>query len=184
MVINDPVPTQFRRISKRKSGASVHAAMTAVTAPQPLETYQPVFTQAPVAAVEVEDEAESSRVFKKRRTSSDAPEEAEDERPWAKYIDDEPEADPNGDQWEDLDEEDADDPLMVSEYVNDIFNYFKSIEVKRVLHRDKQRLNPSPTANDHAKPQLYGSPKGACVEDARNLDRLAHPSPRPLSLTP
>lgn len=31
--------------------------------------------------------------------------------------------------WEDLDKEDADDPLMVSEYVNEIFDYMKTIEV-------------------------------------------------------
>lgn len=34
--------------------------------------------------------------------------------------------------WEDLDEEDALDPLMVSEYVNDIFAYMKKLEVRRV----------------------------------------------------
>jgi hypothetical protein len=31
--------------------------------------------------------------------------------------------------WEDLDSEDADDPLMVAEYVNEIFDYMKEIEV-------------------------------------------------------
>ena len=34
-----------------------------------------------------------------------------------------PEADPDGDQWDDLDAEDADDPLMVSEYIDEIFTY-------------------------------------------------------------
>lgn len=33
-------------------------------------------------------------------------------------------------EWQDLDEEDADDPLMVSEYVNDIFPYLNELEVK------------------------------------------------------
>lgn len=32
--------------------------------------------------------------------------------------------------WEDLDEEDIDDPLMVSEYVNDIFPYLRELEYK------------------------------------------------------
>lgn len=32
--------------------------------------------------------------------------------------------------WQDLDAEDAEDPLMVSDYVNDIFGYMKSIEGK------------------------------------------------------
>lgn len=34
--------------------------------------------------------------------------------------------------WEDLDTEDADDPLMVAEYVNEIFAYMKEIEVGRL----------------------------------------------------
>lgn len=33
--------------------------------------------------------------------------------------------------WEDLDAEDADDPLMVAEYVNEIFDYMKELEVGR-----------------------------------------------------
>lgn len=45
------------------------------------------------------------------------------------YADAEPEADPEGSHWDDLDAEDADDPLMVSEYVVDIFKYMKSVEV-------------------------------------------------------
>ena len=40
------------------------------------------------------------------------------------------EVDPNGDLWDDLDAEDADDPLMVSEYVVEIFEYLKEIEVR------------------------------------------------------
>ena len=69
-----------------------------------------------------------NRVFKKRRTSSDGPDEAklfEQEDHAAcltaspdAAIDSEPEADPNGDEWDDLDAEDGDDPLMVSEYVH------------------------------------------------------------------
>jgi G2/mitotic-specific cyclin 2 len=85
------------------------------------------------------DEEESRRVVKKRRTSSDLPEEAEivahvppDEiedpvvHPKRSTT---PEAEPEGDQWDDLDAEDADDPLMVSEYVNEIFVYLKEVEV-------------------------------------------------------
>lgn len=36
---------------------------------------------------------------------------------------------PKDEGWEDLDAEDADDPLMVAEYVNEIFEYMKAIEV-------------------------------------------------------
>ena len=76
------------------------------------------------------DEEESRRVVKKRRTSSDLPEEArivvrippgEVEHPVTHpKRSTTPEADPDGDQWDDLDAEDADDPLMVSEYVDEI----------------------------------------------------------------
>ena len=51
------------------------------------------------------------------------------------FADAEPEADPEGDEWDDLDAEDADDPVMVSEYVADIFKYLKALEVKKYLTR-------------------------------------------------
>ncbi|KAH9941167.1 cyclin-like protein [Epithele typhae] len=74
------------------------------------------------------DEEEAHRAFKKRRTSSDVPEvealhEEEVENAVAPG-----EADPNGDEWDDLDAEDDDDPLMVSEYVVEIFEYLKVVE--------------------------------------------------------
>jgi G2/mitotic-specific cyclin 1/2 len=88
-------------------------------------------------------------VFKKRRTSSEAPEDHKDdvkerveagdqirdiaERELQKHLQDigrEAEADPNGPDWEDLDAEDADDPMMVSEYVIEIFDYLKVVEVR------------------------------------------------------
>ncbi|EGO23557.1 hypothetical protein SERLADRAFT_438877 [Serpula lacrymans var. lacrymans S7.9] len=87
-----------------------------------------------------EDDVEDNRVFKKRRTSSDIPDEVKlfeqeqlqqeaEEAALEAYADSEPEADPYGDQWDDLDAEDADDHLMVSEYVIEIFNYMKEIEL-------------------------------------------------------
>lgn len=94
-------------------------------------------------------EVEANRVFKKRRTSSEAPEDPKEdvkeraeagdqipdiaERELQKHLQDierEAEADPNGPNWEDLDAEDADDPMMVSEYVNEIFDYLKVVEVR------------------------------------------------------
>jgi hypothetical protein len=96
-----------------------------------------------------EMEVEANRVFKKRRTSSEAPEDHKEgdkeraeagdhvrdiaEKELQKHLQDiggEAEADPNGPDWEDLDAEDADDPMMVSEYVNEIFDYLKVIEVR------------------------------------------------------
>jgi G2/mitotic-specific cyclin 2 len=96
-----------------------------------------------------EMEAEANRVFKKRRTSSEAPEDQKEdvkehveagdqicdiaERELQKHLEDigrEVEADPNGPDWEDLDAEDAEDPMMVSEYVTEIFDYLKVTEVR------------------------------------------------------
>ncbi|KAI0065251.1 hypothetical protein BV25DRAFT_1927886 [Artomyces pyxidatus] len=132
---NLPVParrlTQGRKHSTTITGASAHRLSSARSLRQP---------------VDAEDEAEASRVLKKRRTSSDTPEEpdeevqeeveveghpveaaAELERHMAD-ISHEAEADPDGEDWIDLDAEDVDDPLMVSEYVLDIFEYLKVIE--------------------------------------------------------
>ncbi|CDK24267.1 unnamed protein product [Kuraishia capsulata CBS 1993] len=39
-------------------------------------------------------------------------------------------------EWEDLDAEDHADPMMVSEYVNDIFDYMKVLEVRTLPDRD------------------------------------------------
>lgn len=106
------------------------------------------------------DEEESKRVVKKRRTSSDLPEEA---RLVAHIPPEEieelvahpkrsttPEADPYGDQWDDLDAEDTDDPLMVSEYVTEIFTYLKEVEVGDPSAVPFHYLSPSFTENDDA----------------------------------
>ncbi|KAJ7136033.1 cyclin-like protein [Mycena epipterygia] len=99
---------------------------------------------------ELEDEDDESRAHKRRRTSSEAPEEdeedpaaieearlqAEEDLITARiaaeleaYANDEPEADPENSPWDDLDADDVDDPVMVSEYVVDIFNYLKKLEL-------------------------------------------------------
>jgi hypothetical protein len=61
------------------------------------------------------------------------------------------EADPNGDDWEDLDQEDIDDPQMVSEYVAEIFEYLKEVEVGTLSFLTHVFAH-SPLANHHAKP--------------------------------
>ena len=85
--------------------------------------------------------------YKKRRTSSVPPEEdpliteqvraqAEEEVALARIsaemeaFAEMPEADPENSPWDDLDADDTDDPLMVSEYVQDIFQYLKQVEVR------------------------------------------------------
>lgn len=115
--------TTLRRISTRKSTHSVASSHR-------------------VKPQEDEDDGEEAHVSKKRRTSSEAPfspakvfEEELRQSSEANaadleaFADGELEADPEGDQWDDLDAEDADDPLMVSEYVVEIFNYMKEVEV-------------------------------------------------------
>jgi hypothetical protein len=98
-------------------------------------------------------EEEDNRVFKKRRTSSDVLDEAtlfeqedHEAHPAASpdaAIDSEPEADPNGDEWEDLDADDGDDPLMVSEYVIEILDYMRSVEVSASHVDYPQPVDPS-----------------------------------------
>ena len=130
------------------------------------------------------DEAEAGRVYKKRRTSSVEPPE-EDTRAEASEVERavrlDDEANPEGDQWQDLDAEDADDPLMVSEYVVEIFEYLKKVEVRfsefHIYLRSHIRL-----ANDDAQSKLHGDAKRLGVEDARHPHGLAHPSPLTIPL--
>ena len=94
-----------------------------------------------VVAVESEVEIVEEPLSKRRRTSSEIGDEAHLEHiveesepvdagvenivPGA--VDDFVEQDQ---EWDDLDRDDDDDPLMVSEYVVDIFNYLKAVEVR------------------------------------------------------
>lgn len=91
------------------------------------------------------EEEEDEPVHKRRRTSPIPPEEedpraleearAKAEAVWLademEAFANEPEADPENSAWDDLDAEDSDDPLMVSEYVQDIFKYMKQLEVNQ-----------------------------------------------------
>ena len=84
--------------------------------------------------------------LKKRRTSSVPPEEdpvqAEEEGTLARITAEMeafaelPEADPESSPWDDLDAVDVNDPLMVSEYVQDIFQYLKQIEVCYLVYNE------------------------------------------------
>ncbi|KAF9561445.1 hypothetical protein CPC08DRAFT_735564 [Agrocybe pediades] len=93
------------------------------------------------------DLEEDEPAHKKRRTSSIPPEEeapqaieearalTEQEAHDARLQEEmeafanEEEADPENSPWDDLDADDNDDPLMVSEYVQDIFKYLKQLEL-------------------------------------------------------
>ncbi|PFH48087.1 hypothetical protein AMATHDRAFT_6127 [Amanita thiersii Skay4041] len=109
------------------------------------ESHRRVSSQ-PLPVEREKDDEEAARACKKLRTSSEPPEEeppaldaaqlhAEEEEAASRIAADleadieEPEADPDGPDWEDLDADDVDDPLMVSEYVSEIFNYMKELEL-------------------------------------------------------
>ena len=141
---------------------------------------------------------EDNRVFKKRRTSDDVPDEAklfEQEDHDAHVvafpdvgIDSELEADPNGDEWDDLDAEDGDDPLMVSEYVSEIFDYMKNVEVC-ASHVD----SPHPADPFHSLPRSLirttcqakrnwrGQCEGSCSTGSSRFTPASASSPKPSS---
>lgn len=81
----------------------------------------------------VEPEPEEEPLHKKRRTSSDTGDEEQHLAPVEEEQDgevvDAAENEEETEDWDDLDKEDADDPLMVSEYVLEIFDYMKELEV-------------------------------------------------------
>ncbi|KAH7926234.1 hypothetical protein BV22DRAFT_368310 [Leucogyrophana mollusca] len=126
-----------RRVSTRRSAVS---SQTIITHEVQRAEFSRRQSSRSTLKQEIQDEIEDNRVFKKRRTSSDTPDEAqlfeeqlEHEAEVAAALEaareSSPEADPEGDEWEDLDADDADDPLMVSEYVSEIFKYMKEIEL-------------------------------------------------------
>ncbi|KAG1720253.1 cyclin-like protein [Suillus lakei] len=135
MAVDDhpPAPAPSRRVSTRRSGANTQQVIT-----QEVQRVQAARRTSShlVLKAETQEEVHDDRVFKKRRTSSDAPEtdideQAQHEAEVAAVLDADvaPEADPDGDEWDDLDAEDADDPVMVSEYVVEIFKYMKQTEL-------------------------------------------------------
>ncbi|RDB30369.1 G2/mitotic-specific cyclin cdc13 [Hypsizygus marmoreus] len=143
MVIDPPAPA-LPSITVRRSMVSKETAAASVRH-STVHAHRRTSARSTIVQRQVVEEVEASRVFKKRRTSSDAPQEdpaaieearllAEEEEAAARLAAEieayaeEPEADSEGSQWEDLDADDVDDPLMVSEYVVEIFNYLKQVE--------------------------------------------------------
>lgn len=134
-VVEIPVPVQTTRRAVRSTVTTTTVRRT-------------VHRRAPVARAEPEVEEPAS---KRRRTSSEVGDEeykevgnqalldniAEESEP--AYAEDE-NVEPVATRepvievqdWDDLDRDDDDDPLMVSEYVADIFNYLKTVEVSVV----------------------------------------------------
>ncbi|THH00053.1 hypothetical protein EW026_g2423 [Hermanssonia centrifuga] len=127
-----PVPAPRRFTAARAAAAARPSTVQRSTVVAPLSRPQNQ-RRAPQAKPFVQDldEEEAYRTHKKRRTSSEAPEDDLLEVEQAVRLEESGilfEANPDGDDWEDLDAEDADDPLMVSEYVVEIFEYLKEVE--------------------------------------------------------
>jgi G2/mitotic-specific cyclin 2 len=148
-MVVDPAPPQLRSITVRRSLVARESAIP----PRRSDAHRRVSVRSITGVHQhgvhqhVAEDAEADRVFKKRRTSSDAPdeyheaeeeaqlrvEEAEAAEKITAEIEayaNEDEADPERSAWDDLDADDIDDPLMVSEYVVDIFQYLKQVEVR------------------------------------------------------
>lgn len=142
MVI-DP-PQRLPSLTVRRSSVKVPDVSSKVSMPHRISSVSGV----PVR--QEKDEEEAHRACKKIRTSSEPLEEeppavntaqlrAKEEEVTTKIAAqfeasfEEVEADPDGPDWEDLDADDIDDPLMVSEYVNEIFDYMKQLEVRETL---------------------------------------------------
>lgn len=91
----------------------------------------------------------------------------------------EEEAPPKDAGWVDLDVGDEDDPLMVSEYVNEVYDYLLEVEVSVTScsfpyrERELNHCNSSSTEKVSCACQLHGHPDGDHLADARHPRRLA-----------
>ena len=145
-MVVDPAPPRLPSITVRRSLAKENDAPSRQS-----ETHCRVSTRSIRASrQQVNEDAEADRVFKKRRTSSEVPEETPEADEEAQLRAEEEaavkitaeieayadgaEADPEHSAWDDLDADDIDDPLMVSEYVVEIFQYLKQVEVSFLSH--------------------------------------------------
>lgn len=145
-----PPPQQLPSITVRRSLVAEEKAI----APRRSDTQRRASIRS--ARQQVAEDDEADRVSKKRRTSSEAPEETlddddngqlcVDEEEAAVKISaeieayaDEVEADPENSAWDDLDADDAEDPLMVSEYVVEIFQYLKQVEVSTLMYQTRHQ---------------------------------------------
>lgn len=126
-------------------------------------------------AKEIDEEEEAEPVHKKRRISSDDDEVVALEVHEEAAVSDPAPAivNPEDGEPDDLDKDDMDDPLMVSEYVGEIFQYLRKAEVSILLFLPgfmTERI--SVTGKDPSKPGIYEVPKGAAMAYAGDPDGL------------
>lgn len=130
----DPAPVA-RVPSPRRFVAAREAVASGLPLPSSRHDARRRLSAKQVVPVEEDEDEDDGPAYKKRRTSSDVPDvEEEREVEVEEYARSgevaRREADPDGDEWDDLDADDGDDPLMVSEYVVEIFKYLKEVEVR------------------------------------------------------
>ncbi|KAF4563937.1 G2/mitotic-specific cyclin [Pleurotus pulmonarius] len=111
------------------------------TRPQPPSKLPPV-----VEVDDVDDDPEIQRAHKKLHTSP--PEMLDNSTIEVEDVANLLSAPSQPQLWDDLDEEDHDDPAMVSEYVNDIFGYLKEVELTTMPHPNYMDMQPE---LDHVK---------------------------------
>lgn len=141
-VVEIPIkPTTATTTTRRaisRPATNVNAATTAATSTTTVKPRRVIQKKVHTVYVDKDLQPPSEEpVAKKRRTSSEAPDEArleaiaeEPEAPLDKaVVIEQPNLEDHVQDWDDLDRDDDDDPLMVSEYVTDIFNYLKQLEV-------------------------------------------------------
>ncbi|THH08958.1 hypothetical protein EW145_g2355 [Phellinidium pouzarii] len=130
-VVEIPVPSNVSRRATTRTAA--------VTTTTTMASRRTVHRKAKAAIVEEDFGMEEEPMLKKRRTSSEVGDEAilEDIAEEEVEVIDAENIPPDAvsksaveqeQDWDDLDRDDDDDPLMVSEYVTDIFNYLKVVE--------------------------------------------------------
>lgn len=159
-VVEIPVHPNPARRAPFRSTTSTNIASTTVTTNRRVtqKKVRSVYLDRDLAPINEEP------LTKKRRTSSEAPEEVveEDSDALAENVLPESTAVPSAEtqDWDDLDREDDDDPLMVSEYVVDIFNYLKLLEVSIPLPSVRDGyINPRVQQNTMPNPNYMENQK-------------------------
>lgn len=130
----------------------------------------------------VAEEEDLGRVFKRRHTEKQELEALDESQVEADNVAAElvEEIVPSDQLWDDLDAEDWDDPVMVSEYVVDVSVYLKQIEVGSPFFKFTcgKSILTCLAADDASKPKLYGQARRNHLGTPWYSDRLAASSSR------
>lgn len=134
MVVDHPVPVVL--VPAVPKHVAERTARTRVSTSASRSNGNPASSRATFRKTALEDNLETVEeepVHKKRKTSPELGDE-DDSEALEELVDSEyaiEQLDEADEGWDDLDKDDFDDPMQASEYVNEIFDYLKSIEVSR-----------------------------------------------------